>query len=121
MSTKVHGIIDYIVGIVLLLAPFIFRFSHHEVATVFTIIVGLAVLLQAALTDYEAGIIRRIPMKTHLMVDALVGLLLIVSPWLFMFSETVIWPHVLVGLFVLIGAGATQREPSPEWRAAHHH
>jgi len=33
-------------------------------------------LLAALLTDYELGVVRQIPMKMHLTMDAILGLLL---------------------------------------------
>lgn len=73
---------------------------------------GAAVLGMSMLTDYEAGMDRRIPMRTHLAVDALTGVLVAASPWLFGFAGRTAWPHVLFGILET-GAGLlTQRTPS---------
>jgi hypothetical protein len=57
------------------------------------------------------GITRNIPMSAHLILDAMSGILLAASPWLFGFSEEVWIPHVIVGVFEIIAALSTQTEP----------
>jgi hypothetical protein len=41
------------------------------------------------MTDYEFGLVKTIPMKTHLNIDLISGLLLAVSPWVFGFSDRI--------------------------------
>jgi hypothetical protein len=42
---------------------------------------GAGALVYSALTDYELGLARFIPMPTHLFLDGLSGAFLVVSPW----------------------------------------
>jgi len=116
LSTRTHGIIDYIVGVALILAPFILGFANGGAAMWVPIILGAGAILYSLLTDYEMGVVRRISMRTHLGIDAIGGILLAVSPWLFNFDELVVAPHLIVGLLVLGASMTTETEPSPTRR-----
>lgn len=98
ISTRTHGIIDYVVGVLLILAPFILGFANGGAAMWVPILLGASILVYSLLTRYELAAKRMIPFKTHLMLDAGGGLLLLVSPWLFGFADLIWWPHVVVGL-----------------------
>ena len=78
-------------------------FARGGAETWIPVILGAGALVYSLLTDYELGVVRRIPMPVHLTLDLLSGLLLAVSPWLFGFSEFVWVPHLLLGL-VEVGA-----------------
>lgn len=116
LSTQAHGILDYIIGAVLIAAPFLFGFATGGAEMWVPILLGAVILVQALMTDYEMGVYPALPMSTHLTVDIVVGLALAVSPWLFAFSEQVWIPHLAVGLLV-IGAGlVTKLEPTESRR-----
>jgi hypothetical protein len=107
LSTKVHGAIDYIVGLALILAPMIFGFQNIGGAAVYVpIILGASLIIYGLLTRYEWGVFKLISMYYHMVLDVVVAVLLILSPFLFGFiNETPnAWlPHVLVGIaFVVI-------------------
>jgi hypothetical protein len=103
---RIHGILDYLVGVVLIAAPWLFGFADGSAAMWVPIIIGVGAILYAFLTDYELGVIRIIPMNVHLAIDVIGGIVLAVSPWLFGFADVVWIPHVVVGL-IAVGAGLT--------------
>ena len=84
---------------------------------------GVAMLGLSMVTDYEGGLLARlIPMRTHLMTDAVLGIFLVVSPWLFGFADegTNAWlPFVLIGLGELGSAALTDPEPGREGLRRH--
>lgn len=86
-----HGVLDYMTGLLLLLAPNLPNLlgsSHAGGAAVWIPrIAGLIILLQAMTTDYELGVIKIIPINIHLMADYGLAALLLASPWLFGFSN----------------------------------
>lgn len=101
VDTRAHGVLDYLVGLVLILAPWIFQFDDVAAAKWVAIGVGVAMITTALLTNYELGIANLIPMHVHLVMDAVIGAFLALSPWIFGFSDegTNVWlPHVIVGL-----------------------
>jgi hypothetical protein len=112
IPTKVHGILDYSTGALFAASPWLFNFSDNKPARDVAIGVGAAVLGISAFTDYEAGLVKRVPMSTHLTIDTLTGVLVAASPWLLGFSKRISWPHLAFGLLET-GAGLlTQRKPA---------
>jgi hypothetical protein len=99
-----HGISDYTTGLLLLGAPNLFGFAETQGAAVWVPrIIGLMILLQATMTDYELGFIKIIPIAVHLMADYVAGLFLVAAPWLFGFSglRTATLLLVVAGLLIM--------------------
>jgi hypothetical protein len=115
IPAKTHGLIDYITGIALLLAPNIFRFSDVGGAAVdIPRIIGIAVILLALLSNHEYSLAKLISMRAHLTIDYILGIFLAASPFLFGFSneEANAWlPHIVVGLSIFLLALMTRAEP----------
>lgn len=111
IPTRVHGMLDYLIGIALIAAPWLFDFADNETARWVTIALGAGVVLYSLLTDYELGVVKAIPMSIHLGLDIVAGLVLAVSPWVFDFSETVWVPHVVVGIVEIVSALMTHTVP----------
>ncbi len=108
ISTRTHGVLDYVVGALLIVVPYLLGFADGTAAQWVPQLLGLVAIGGALLTDYELGVMRVIPMPVHLMIDIGSGVLLALSPWLFGFADRVLWPHLLVGIME-IGAGLTTR------------
>jgi hypothetical protein len=108
IPTRTHGVIDYLTGLLLLVAPYIFGFADGGAAQWVPMILGAAIILMALMTNYELSLAHLIPMSAHLVVDAAGGLLLLASPWLFGFADRVMWPHLIIGLME-IGVALTTR------------
>src|SRR5688500_5249271 len=108
ISTRTHGVIDYLMGALLIVAPYLLGFADGTAAQWVPQIVGAALIGAALLTDYELGVVRMIPMPVHLGLDVAAGVLLAASPWLFGFAGRVWVPHLIFGL-AEIGAGLTTR------------
>lgn len=116
LPTHVHGMLDYGVGLLLILAPYILGFADGGAAQLVPQTLGAGAILYAFFTDYELGLVRLIPMPVHLLLDAASGALLAISPWLFGFADRVWVPHLVLGL-VEIGASLVTRT-TPGTRAA---
>ena len=108
ISTRTHGVLDYVVGALLIVVPYVLGFADGTAAQWVPQALGLVAIGGALLTDFELGVVRVIPMPVHLMIDIGSGALLALSPWLFGFSDRVFWPHLVVGIME-IGAGLTTR------------
>jgi hypothetical protein len=61
-------------------------------------------------TAYELGPVKLIPFPVHVMLDATQALFLIASPWVFGFSDKLIWPHVTFGLLEMIVVILTRKQ-----------
>lgn len=111
IGTRAHGYIDYIVGVLLIAAPWIFKFYQGGAESWVPIVLGVSIILYSLLTDYELGMSRMISMRTHLALDVLGGIFLAVSPWLFGFADYIWEPHVIVGVLEMVVALMTKRMP----------
>lgn len=119
IPTRIHGFLDYIVGVVLIAAPWIFQFSEHTAATVVPIVLGVGLILYSLLTDYELGVIRLFPMAVHNVFDILAGGVLAASPWIFGFSDNSanVWlPHLLAGIAAVVLGLVTKQQPADKAR-----
>ena len=108
ISTRTHGVLDYVVGALLIVVPYILGFADGTAAQWVPQLLGLVAIGGALMTDYELGVMRVIPMPVHLGIDIASGALLALSPWLFGFADRVYWPHLVVGAME-IGAGLMTR------------
>lgn len=104
ISRKFHAVLDYVAGLLLIAAPWLFNFNEISDAKWVAISVGVLILVMSFFTDYEGGGAKSISMGTHLTMDVLAGLFLAASPWIFNFNDQVYLPHLLVGLLEM-GAG----------------
>ncbi|HEY0653509.1 MAG TPA: SPW repeat protein [Chryseosolibacter sp.] len=98
ISTRVHGMLDYLMGVILIASPWIFNFNRGGAETIVPVVLGIAVILYSMITDYELSISKSLSMQTHLTLDLLSGILLAASPWLFGFHDYVYLPHLIFGL-----------------------
>lgn len=112
IPTRVHGVIDYLTGLLLIAAPWLLGFSDNAPATWVPVLLGAGVILYSLLTNYELGVFKTISMPAHLWLDALGGLFLAVSPWLLDFDERVFLPHLLVGAFEVVMSFITRTRPA---------
>jgi hypothetical protein len=126
ITTKTHALMDYVMGILLIVVPLFWLGSANvPQAAIWTpVVIGALMLMQSLITDYELSLANIIPMSGHLAMDAIAGVVLAASPWLFGFAETIWWPHLLLGLGE-IGAAMTthtqRTEPARPTTGAHVH
>ena len=111
LSTRVHGMIDYPTGLLLILAPYIFGFADGATAQYVPQFAGVVVLLQSLVTRYELSVAKLVPMPLHLVMDVAAGALVAASPFLFGFADRVLWPHVVLGLAEIGIALVTRTTP----------
>ncbi|MFT3781957.1 MAG: hypothetical protein QM790_08065 [Nibricoccus sp.] len=108
----VHGVLDYVVGLLLIFAPQLFGFDTGGVEQRISMVLGLAAFVYSLMTNYELGLFKILPFKFHLLLDVFNGVLLALSPWLFAFSNEVWIPHVLLGSFEVLAVLLTKTSPA---------
>ena len=106
-----HGLMDYLMVLVLFASPWLFGFANADMSRWPPIVIGFVLLFTSLCTAYELGFTRIIPMRTHLIADFLAGLVLAASPWLFGFDHYVYLPHVILGVAELGAALITKTTP----------
>ncbi len=110
IPTRTHGVLDYVVGALLIVVPYNLGFADGTVVQWVPQLLGLVAIGGAMLTDYELGVVRVIPMPVHLGIDIASGVLLALSPWLFGFADRVFWPHLAFGLFSVVASLITRTD-----------
>ncbi len=117
IPTKVHGALDYIVGIALIFAPMLFGFMDKGgIAVILPMVLGVGLILYSIFTKYEWGLIKVLGMPYHLIFDVLASALLALSPFIFGFYDPNalnVWlPHVVVGITVILVVIFSQTQPA---------
>jgi uncharacterized membrane protein YfcA len=82
----VHGIVEYAAAILFIAAPFLFDFTE-DAATALSLVVGVLILIIAASTHWRTGLIQSIPVQAHVMLDYVLAIFLIASPFLLGFTD----------------------------------
>jgi SPW repeat len=119
IPTRFHAPLDYIVGVALIAAPWIFQFSEHTAATVVPIVLGIGLIAYSLLTNYELGVWRVFPMTMHNLIDIVAGGFLAASPWIFGFADETanVWvPHLVVGLAAVFLGLTTKQQGGYSYR-----
>src|SRR5438067_13710275 len=75
IPTRFHAPLDYIVGVALIAAPWIFQFSGHTAATMISIVLGVGLIVYSLFTNYELGVWNLAPMAVHNLIDITAGTL----------------------------------------------
>ncbi|HYO81865.1 MAG TPA: SPW repeat protein [Bryobacteraceae bacterium] len=115
ISTFVHGLMDYPMSLVLFFSPELFGFADAGgMATMLPRVLGVVMAATALMTRYELGVMKVLPMSTHLMLDLMAGVLLAVSPWLFGFADLsrATTAFVVLGLLEAGTSLMTRRTPA---------
>jgi hypothetical protein len=87
---RLHGLLDFLTVGLFIVGPEVFRVKNSPPSVFPARAFGMTVLVLAPLTDYgpnseslELGGFRTVSMRTHLIVDAIGGITVGLSPWVF--------------------------------------
>jgi hypothetical protein len=112
LPTRVHGFLDWVMGLAMMVAPLALGFGAGP-QTWLPVLMGGGLIIYSLFTEYELGVVPLIPVPSHLVLDALGGLLLAASPWIFGFAWEVWIPHVAIGMAAVAAAIFTQTRAWP--------
>jgi hypothetical protein len=96
----VHGLVEYGIGALSIVAPFLFSFDS-DVAQVISILLGAGIIVMAFSTDSPTGLTRNLPIASHVVLDYVLSLLLVVSPFIFGFTDD----GAATAYFIVVGVG----------------
>ena len=111
INTRAHAIVDYVMAIVLAGSPWVFGFSSRGPAYGCCLIAAVVITISAFICRFEMSIAKLVPLRAHLWLDMITGVLLALSPFIWKFDENVFKPHLVFGLSLLIVALLTDRIP----------
>lgn len=101
-SLKTHNVIDYLVGALLIVSPWLFGFSDVQAARVVFLMSGTALIGYSLLTNYYYSVARILPLGIHMTLDAVLGVILILAPALFGYRDEIMplqyVAHVVLGI-----------------------
>ena len=81
----VHGVVDYLVGVVLVAMPFVLHFSD-DTARMAAVGLGVVVLVLAATSDLPTGLVHSVPRALHALFDYVLAVAIIAAPFVLGFS-----------------------------------
>jgi hypothetical protein len=115
--------VEPVVAIVLIVAPWLFGFSDVTSATVVSIAVGVAMLVGGMMTRWRFSLVKLIPLRMHFYWDLLLGVILIAAPFVLGDSDRGDATRllVIVGALELLTALATDWDAREEVLPAGHH
>ena len=79
ISSKIHGILDYISAVCLIVHPFLVGWNTSQQIFWVTPTLGIIVILYSLVTRYEAGVAGLLSFRAHLLMDILVAIVLLVA------------------------------------------
>lgn len=95
ISSKTHGVIDYIAAPLLLALPRLLKFPKR----ITMMLTGVAAFhaLYSMLTKYELGVVKVLPYKGHLALDTALATATIASPVMFTEAKPRVAPMLIAG------------------------
>lgn len=111
IPTGVHGGLDYLASGINLVFPGLLGLRDAPWASLVPRVDGVTGAGYSQMTGYEIGAFKVLPMPTHLVFDAVKGVFMVASPWLFGFANNGVryWlSHVLMGTADVLAAVATR-------------
>ena len=97
-----HGVIDYLMVVILVIGPGVAGFRGHQATLCYLLaVVHFALTI---LTRFPLGVLKHIGFPIHGAIEFVVGVLLIVLPWIASFARGVLSRNffVAIGLIILI-------------------
>ncbi|MFL5820199.1 MAG: hypothetical protein ACJ76S_05895 [Solirubrobacteraceae bacterium] len=81
-----HGIFEYAVVVVLIVAPFVLHFRAGA-ATGVSIVTGVVLLVVVASSSGPTSIVDQVPVAVHVLLDYILAGVLVACPFIFGFSH----------------------------------
>lgn len=117
IPTLTHGLLDHLLGIVMITSPWLFEYhAARGLAVQVLFILGGLLVLSSLVTRFEMGVFKLMNVRTHLWIDLVIGVSLALSPWIFDFSDRIFLPHLFGGSLIAIISIFTASTPFDETR-----
>jgi hypothetical protein len=99
----IHEALEYVAGVFLILAPFLFGFRDSPAFPVL-VAAGVVLLAIAVLTGGTMGVVDVLPPQVHAALDYVAALFLILAPFLFAFTDVdaALFSSLFLGVAVFI-------------------
>jgi hypothetical protein len=111
ISRRTHGILDYVLGALLFISPWVFPFGDQHVGRDLALFFGGLTIFYSLITNYECGVLGLLPFSGHLFFDGIVGIGLLASGWHFYMQGTAALVFFVIGALKLAVLALTERPP----------
>src|SRR4051794_41121288 len=108
---RTHAMIEPIIALVFIVAPFVLDFDSSTARTL-SIVIGVVILLVGMTTRLRLSLIKLVPLQMHFAGDVLIGALSLAAPFLFGFSDET----AALVFFLAMGAGELAAALGTAWR-----
>jgi len=108
IDSKIHGILDYVVVVFLLLSPTIFPLSGF--VSTFTYVLGFVHLTLTLITNFPMGVLRVLPFKIHGLIEMVVSFALVAFCFVFNLEGADFYFYIAFGAAVFITWTLTKYE-----------
>ena len=98
---SIHVLLEYGIGVLTILSPFLFSFDD-DAAQFVAVLIGAGVLVLAVVTDAPTGLARSLPVASHVVLDYVLGLVFLVTPFVFGFAGD---DTAATAYFIVLGIG----------------
>jgi hypothetical protein len=106
-----HAYLDYPVAASLIALPFILGLgSSTPAAKWLAVVTGVTAIILTFFTDHKTGVIRILPFSFHVAVDALVGIVFVIAPFVLGFTGLDAWYYWVNGGALLVVLGLQKPE-----------
>ncbi len=113
MPTHIHGVVDYVVGATLTILPRALGWRGAPARLLEG--AGAGAIAYSMMTNYELGLVKALPMKAHLALDALSGGMLIGAAAMLDDEDDDVRATLIgIGLFEIAAALTTQTTSGTE-------
>ena len=118
ISRQLHGASDFSYIPLALALPKLGGFENEKTAALLAKVMAGNILAVGLFTRAEWGAFKKIPFKTHLLLDIVAGTLAVGAPWLFGFSKNKAARNafLLLGGFSLLAGTLSKPEEMPKYR-----
>jgi hypothetical protein len=73
ISLRLHQLVEPIMAIVLIAAPWLFGFSDVNSSTIASVAIGAAMLVGGMMTRWRLSLVKLIPLRVHFVWDLALG------------------------------------------------
>jgi hypothetical protein len=121
IALRMHALMEPVAAIVLIAGPWLFGFNDIESLTIVSVAAGAVMLLSGGMTRWRWSMAKVIPLREHFMTDLLIGVVLILAPFVAGWSGRGDATRFLVimGALELLTAALTDWDPVEELRPRH--
>lgn len=95
-----HGIIDYVVVILLITGPSVAGFAGRQATLAY--VLGALLFVLTILTRFPLGVFKHVGFMTHGAIEFVLGVLLLILPWIANFARGIHSRNFYVSMAVLI-------------------